>query len=288
MPGITDNKESVLPLDLKLYVDGTVDIASSCLTIQKVRAGRRSFLKSEYDGRKLSRYIGGKLPYHYRAPEKIGEDFGAEHDALEMIWSLFSQAPTTPKFQNSHCGEILSSVYLEEVLGYRKLYSKLTLTSSQNTNVHKMDGFFVKTDCDEFEYLLVEAKSSVLPTVKTKFSGHRHGILKQMLESIEAYSKDDERFDFAKIRDNLSVSFSEKEARQIKRDLVPPGPLKCSFLGVAVVNSSTVHSADDDFIISSNISYPFDFSAIVVDDLAVLASESYQYGKTVMDAIAGS
>lgn len=282
------DKESVLPVDLKLYVDGTFDIASSSLTIQTVRTGKRSFLKAEHDGRKLSRYIGGKLPYHYRTPEKIGEDFGAEHDALEMVWSLFAQAPTTPKFQNSHCGEILSSIYLEEVLGYRKLYSKLTLTSSENTNVHKMDGFFVNTDGDEFEYLLVEAKSSILPTEKTKFSGHRHGILKQMLESIEGYSKDDERFDFAKIRDNLSKGFSEKEARQIKRDLIPPGPLKCSFLGVAVVNSSTVHGADDDFILSSANSYPFNFSAIVVDDLAKLASESYLHGKTIMEVIAGS
>ncbi len=287
MVGSTDNKESVLPLDLNLYVDGTVDIESSCLTIKKVRAGRRTFLKPDYNGRKLSRYLGGKLPYHYRAPEKIGEDFGAEHDALEMVWSLFAQAPTTPKFQNSHCGEILSSVYLEEVLGYRRLYSKLTLTSSENTNVHKMDGFFVKTDEAEFEYLLVEAKSSILPTEKTKFSGHRHGILKQMLESIDGYGKEDERFDFAKIRDNLAASFSDKEARQIKKDLIPPGPIRCSFLGVAVVNSSTVHSSDDDFILSSSISYPFEFSAIVVEDLAALARESYNYGRTVMDAIAG-
>lgn len=285
--GGTDNKESVLPLDLNLYVDGTVDIESSCLSIKKVRAGRRTFLKPDCNGRKLSRYLGGKLPYHYRAPEKIGEDFGAEHDALEMVWSLFAQAPTTPKFQNSHCGEILSSVYLEEVLGYRRLYSKLTLTSSENTNVHKMDGFFVKTDEAEFEYLLVEAKSSILPTEKTKFSGHRHGILKQMLESIDGYGKEDERFDFAKIRDNLAASFSDKEARQIKKDLIPPGPIKCSFLGVAVVNSSTVHSLDDDFILSSSISYPFEFSAIVVEDLAALARESYNYGRTVMDAIAG-
>ncbi|WP_197077044.1 MULTISPECIES: Hachiman antiphage defense system protein HamA [Pseudomonas] len=283
---ITDKKESILPIDLNLYVDGCADIESSCLTIQKVRSGRRTFLKPDHNGRKLSRYIGGKLPYHYRSPEKIGEDFGAEHDALEMIWSLFAQAPTSPKFQNSHCAEILSSVYLEEVLGYRKLYSKLTLTSSENTNVHKMDGFFVKTDGTEFEYLLVEAKSSILPTEKTKFSGHRHGILKQMLESIDGYAKEDERFDFAKIRDNLSTSFSTNEARQIKRDLIPPGPIRCSFLGVAVVNSSTVHSADDDFILSSSISYPFEFSAIVVDDLATLARESYHYGKSVMDAIA--
>lgn len=284
---ITDNKESVLPLDLNLYVEGTVDIESSCLTVKKVRAGRRTFLKSDHDGRKLSRYLGGKLPYHYRTPEKIGEDFGAEHDALEMVWSLFAQAPTSPSFQNSHCGEILSSIYLEEVLGYRKLYSKLTLTSSEDTNVHKMDGFFVKTEGAEFEYLLVEAKSSILPTAKTRFSGHRHGILKQMLTSIDGYDKEDERFDFAKIRDNLSASFSDKEARQIKRDLIPPGPIKCSFLGMAVVNSSTVHSADDDFIISSVISHPFDFSAVIVEDLATLASESYRHGKNIMDAIAG-
>jgi hypothetical protein len=109
-----------------------------------------------------------------------------------------------------------------------------------------------------------------------------------MLESIEGYSKEDERFDFSKIRDNLSKDFSEKESRQIKRDLIPPGPIKCSFLGVAVVNSSTVHHADDDFILSSHNSYPFNFSAIVVDDLANLAKESYHHGKSLMEFLAGS
>ena len=117
-----------------------------------------------------------------------------------MTLSLFSQAPTIPKFQNSHSGEILSSVYLEKVLGYRRLYSKLTMTTAENTNVHKMDGFFVKTDKDPYHYLFVEGKTSVHPTGSSTFKGHRYGLLKQMVRSIGKYVPGDERFDFTRIQ----------------------------------------------------------------------------------------
>lgn len=273
-----------MAIDLKLYIDGTVSITPSSVAITSLRTADRSILKESYGDHTLSRYIGGKIPYFYREPEKIGEDFGAGHDAIEMLLSLFATIPTTPKFQNSHCGEIISSLYLEEVLGYRKLYSKLTLTTAENTNVHKMDAFFVKID-KENEYLLVEAKSSIIPTETTKFSGHRHGILKQMLGSIGEYTKGDERFDFTRIRDNLGKDFSEEEAKKIKKDLIPPGPIKCSFLGVATVNASTIDAKDDDYILSQSCENSFNFAAVVVNDLATLAKDAYDHWRKVGDAL---
>jgi hypothetical protein len=268
---------------LGVYVAGTVALNPSNSSVTLVRSGSRITLKEEHDGHPLSRYIAGQIPYYYREPKAIGADFAARHDALEMILALFSQSPTTAKFQNSHCGEILSSIFLEDVVGYRRLLCKLTLTTAEDTNVHKMDGFFVKTTCDPFQYLFVEAKTSILPTDKTKFSGHRHGILKQMITSLGAYDKVDERFDFTRIRDNLEQGFSPSEAKQIRSDLVPPGPSNASYVGVAVTNKQTIDQGDDDYILSAASNKKFDFYGLVVVDLKQLAQESYQHGKIISD-----
>jgi hypothetical protein len=267
-----------------VYVAGTVVLKPSDSSVTVVRTGSRITLKEEHDGHPLSRYIAGQIPYYYRAPTAIGADFAARHDAIEMVLALFSQSPTTVKFQNSHCGEILSSIFLEEVVGYRRLFCKLTLTTAEDTNVHKMDGFFVKATSDPFEYLFVEAKTSILPTEKTTFSGHRHGILKQMITSLGSYDKIDERFDFTRIRDNLEQNFLPAEAKQIRSDLVPPGPSNASYVGVAVTNQQTIDQRDDDYILSAACNKTFDFYGLVVFDLKKLAQESYRHGKVISDA----
>lgn len=274
-----------VPHDLKMYIEGHLELSPSGPAITALRRARRATLKQTASGMTLSRYLGGLIPYHYRKPENIGADFGAGHDALEMILSLFTQAPTTPKFQNSHCGEILSSVYIEKVLGYKRLYCKLTLLTAENTNAHKMDGFFVCTDSIPFHYLFVEAKSSILPTGSSKFKGHRYGIFKQMINSIGKYASVDERFDLTRIRDNLESHFTPEIQKQIRSDLIPPGPENASFLGVSVTNSSTMSSLDDDFILSSPCSRSFDFAGLLVNDLATLAKEAYEYGDEIQKAI---
>jgi hypothetical protein len=273
-----------VPLSLSLYVSGTIELACSA-QIKSIRKGYRANLQDEYRGHQLARYLGGRIPYHYRTPENIGADFSAGHDAIEMVLSLFSQAPTTPKFQNSHSGEILSSIYLEEVVGYQRLYSKLTLTTAENTNVHKMDGFFVKTDVSPFHYLFVEAKTSIHPHGTSTFRGHRSGVLKQMIRSLGSYVPGDERFDLTRIRDNLSQRFDPAVAKEIKADLVPPGPLNSSFMGIAVVNAATVNQKDDDYILGQPCEREFEFRALVVSDLAALAKEAYRYGKEISESL---
>lgn len=259
---------------LKSFVSSTTDLAHSQAGTQRVRDGKRSTLAPTAAGMSLGYYISGLLPFHYRTPENIGLDFAAGHHAIEMVYSLFASLPTTTKFQTSHCGEILASDFVEKVLGYKRLYSKLTLTTAEDTNVHKMDGFFVDLSKEPFHYLLVEAKASVLPTQASSFSGHRHGLLPRMIASIGEYTLGDKRFDLTKIRDNLE-EFDPNVAAQIRKDLVPPGPINSTFLGIAVINATTVNQPDDDFILVTPGKRPFGFAGIVVDDLTSVASEAY-------------
>ena len=191
-------------------------------------------------------HLSGQLPYFYREPARIAEDFAARHNALEMLADLAIRLPTHPQFQNSHCGEILAALFLEEALGLKRLYCKLSLTTSQNTNAHKMDAFFVELSDDApYRYFAVEAKCSIQPTQSDRpFRGHRSGILRQLVKSLDSYTTLDRRFDFALIRDNLERdAFTEAQRTTIRRDLVPPGPLRLTYLGTATINRSTI-SAD--------------------------------------------
>jgi hypothetical protein len=258
------------------FLKDEIEIVIKGNKAQVHRKGWRSTLDCTPSERDLPRYLGGKIPYFYRDSEKIAADFAARHDALDIVVDLATKAPTSENFQQSHCGEIMTALYLEDVLKLRMLYSKLTLTTSENTNVHKMDGFFVDTTTDPFTFYAVEAKTSILPTPKTPFQGHRYGILKSMIDSLEKYGADDKRFDFTLIRDNLSqASFSPEEAKKIKKDLIPPGPAQLVNLGMAAVNESTIVGLDDEYILTEKCALSFNFRSLVVVDLAKLSKKAY-------------
>lgn len=266
-------------MTLNEYVVNEYALTASDTTLTVVREGRRYHLKDGSDDLPLSHHLAGQLPYFYREPAKLAAEFAVEmagrRNALDLLYDLTVRMPTTPKFQQSHCGEILSALLLEEVLGLRRLMCKLTLTTAENTNVHKMDGFFVDTTTEPFTFYAVEAKSSILPTPKTPAKGHRHGILNQMIKSLANYGAVDERFDFTTVRDNLEASFKDAEAKAIRSALFPPGPKKLVRMGMAVINERTVDLKDDDFILTEACPVPFNFRAVTVADLSGLAQTAY-------------
>lgn len=270
--------------DLKNYI-----VTETTLTIsngtKSVRSGVRSILKDEHNNYTLGKHLSGQLPYYYRTVESILLDFEAEHSALEATIDLVSTAPNSPKFRNSHCGEILCAHFVESQLGYRRLYSKLTMTTSEDTNAHKMDGLFVRTTSTPFEYLFLEAKTSILPTTKSPAKTHRSGILKKMIESLNKFHDEDPRFELTRIRENLQKAFSEQDQTLIRKDLTPPGPINMQLLGMSVTNEHTVNSDDDNFILSEPCAAAFGYRAITVTNLAELSKEAYGYWDAVKDAL---
>lgn len=260
---------------MKKYIAHELVLSLTADGVEAVRDGCRVVFADEYKGYSFAKHLAGQLPFHYRTLENIASDFSSGNSSLEAILAMISCMPTLPSFQNSHCGEIAASHFVEDQLGYRRLYSKLTMTTSSNTNAHKMDGLFVKTSCAPYEYLFLEVKSSVLPTESTKTKNHRHGILKDMLKSLDGYYRDDPRFEFTRIRDNLTESFTAEEVKIVTADLIPPGPENLKFLGISVTNACTVNSEDDDFILSKPCGIDFNYYALVVTDLEALAKDAY-------------
>src|SRR5215213_1793518 len=131
---------------MKKFITKEIELTVSSAGPTVRRKGWRTLFTDSVGNESLVHLVAGQIPYFYRKPESIAADFSRRHNALDMITDLAVKAPTTPKFQRSHCGEIFCALYVEQVLGFTRLYSKLTITSSENTNVHKMDAFFVDTN----------------------------------------------------------------------------------------------------------------------------------------------
>lgn len=261
-------------MTLSNFVYETVELKNQNKSLSAIRSGFRSYIKKDSND-KLAKHLAGQIPYFYRSPDKIADDFKGRHDALESIYDLVAKLPDSPKFRNSHCGEILCAIYLTDILGFKMLYSKLTLLTAENTNIHKMDAMFVDTSSNDYKYFFVEAKCSILPTTKTKTKTHKSGILKQMISSLDNYKESDKRFDFTTIRDNLDKeTFTTEEAKKIKKELFPPGP-NLSYIGMAAINEITVNQNDDNYILSESCAKDFTFRAVVVSDLGSLAHNAY-------------
>ena len=254
--------------------EATLSVSNVHLTA--VRDGTRTTFSDGHRPHDLVSHLSGQLPYFYRAPAQIAKDFASRLNALEVLADLIVKLPTTERFQRSHCGEILAALFLEDVLGLTRLYAKLSLSTSQNTNVHKSDGLFVDLNQRPHVYYAVEAKSSIQPTGASRFRGHRNGILRQLLQSLEHYSDSDKRFDLTLARDNLEVSnIGDAQRDEIRRDLIPPGPKNLVHLGVASINASTISAADDDYILTAESAFAFDFHSLAVSDLRAITDAAY-------------
>ncbi|ATB48420.1 Hachiman antiphage defense system protein HamA [Corallococcus macrosporus] len=262
---------------VKPFLGERVSLKLSDARLTILRSGWQCTLSESQQDRSLAYSVAGQIPYYYRSPSKIALDFQERRHALEMVLDLATKIPRTPKFQRSHFGEILCSVYLEEAFSLRRLYAKLSMTTAEDTNVHKMDAFFVNTKKKPYDYIAVEAKTSIRPMPGSKFTGHRQGIYRQLIQSLDGYGASDGRFDLVAIRDNLErESFTSDEAKQIRQDLVPPGPPSLKILGMAVVNTNSVIPQDIDYVLTASCKQTFEFEALVVTDLASLAGQAYK------------
>jgi hypothetical protein len=99
------------------YIASEAAITVSGPNFIAARGGMRAVLKEDHGGYRLGKHLSGRLPYHYRTVEGIVADFASGNSALEAVLDLAANAPTSAKFRNSHCGEILAAEFVESHLG---------------------------------------------------------------------------------------------------------------------------------------------------------------------------
>ena len=108
----------------------------------------------------LEEYLADRAPMFYRSPEKIVETLDQGY-FLTAFREVVRRLPTSSHFRESHFGEILSAIFAQEILGWRLIYSKLRLTTAENSNPYKMDLLFFEPSRALPTIILAEVKSSM-------------------------------------------------------------------------------------------------------------------------------
>ena len=111
------------------------------------------------------------------------------------------QLPTSAHFRNSHFGEILSAIFAETAIGWRLLYSKLKLLTTENSNPYKMDLVFFDPNQSTPTFVFGEVKSSMKSEVP---ANHHKACYASLFNSLREYSDEDLQYDLTAARDNIN------------------------------------------------------------------------------------
>lgn len=202
-----------------------------------VRMVHVSDLIKEVDEKKLSDYIADKAPLLYRKINKLVESL-QDGFFLTAVKETLAKLPTADSFQSSHFGEIASCLFAEEVIGLKKIYSKLSLNSAENQNGLKMDILFYKPGTVPMQFYFGEVKSSDKDHVDGLPPKHDASCYPSLFNSLREYTQTDLDFDLTTIKDNLE-NLPLDDQNQIRKALVPYGARIVNYIGFIVIDITT-------------------------------------------------
>jgi hypothetical protein len=239
-----------------------------------VRAVHQSEIDRVGSDASLDTYIAERLPYFYREPKQVARLFG-EGYFLSAIKRALERLPTAETFQSSHFAEILAAVYAEEMLGLRRLYSKLALTTAENTNAYKMDVLLYDPLSDPVEFVFAEVKSSMKTSAAGLPAGHDKSCFADLFTSFNAYKDTDLEFDLGAIKDRMT-EVPAADAARITEALLPYHARRVRYAGFCVIDSST-HSEDEAAVLATRRNKKtFDVDLLCVTELPAVASSAYE------------
>lgn len=233
-----------------------------------------SELMGESNGTRLAEYIADKAPLFYRKISDVYKSLGDGFFVSTMKETL-AKLPSSDSFRSSHFGEIATAIFAEEVMGLRKLYSKLSLLTAENSNAYKMDLVLYNPNSDPVEFIFGEVKSSP----KTKDDGfpvgHDKSCFADIFNSLNAYQSKDLQFDLTAAKDHIN-NLPDQEKERIRLALRPYSNPKIRYAGFAVIDSSTRHDDELSVLLTrKNLKY-FDVDVICVENYPSVAHSVYK------------
>jgi hypothetical protein len=221
----------------------------------------------------LEAYLADRVPYYYREPSEIAADFG-EGYFISAIKDTLRRLPTADNFKESHFGEILAAVYAEEVLGLRRLYSKLALSTSENQNAFKMDVLMYAPGTDPVEFVFAEVKSSMKTATDGMPAGHDNVCFAKLFESFNAYKDADLDFDIALIKERMA-ELSDEDAALISEALKPHRNRLIRYAGFCVIDTTTYAEDEAALLGTRKNDKTFDVDLLCVADLPEVVQQVY-------------
>lgn len=238
-----------------------------------VRLAYKSELIRDLNGSRLDDYVADRAPFFYRSFESILEDVKTGY-FLSMMRSTLAKIPKSESFRESHFGEIVAGIFAEEVLGLKRIYSKLSLLTSENANAFKMDLVLYEPGTDPVRIYFGEVKCSPKSEADGLPSGHDKSCFADIFNSMNGYGEADKRFDITAAQDNLK-SVHEDDREMVRKALLPYSGSQFSYIAFAVIDTSTFCKDEVQVIRTRRNSKSFEVDLICIESFSDVASGVY-------------
>jgi hypothetical protein len=277
--GITEQRTR-LPSGLGTFI--TTHRAKLTFASSGVRIVYRSTLVADASGQRLAAYIADRAPEFYRPISDVIRELEGGH-SLSVFKETLARLPTAESFQSSHFAEIAASLFAEEILGLRRIYSKLSTLTSENANGNKMDLLLYDPQPDPIEFVFGEVKSS------DKMPGHEpachdKSCYPSLFNSLREYTEDDLAFDLAAIKDRLS-NVPEADRSRIRDALKPYTLRTVRYAGFIIIDDGTFSSDEAAMLASRTSDKRFDVDLVGLDGYSVTAKSAFERLHKVLDAL---
>ena len=246
-----------------------------------VRLVYRSELIRESSGLTLEQYIADRAPLFYRNLADVMADL-REGLFLTAFRATLAKIPSSESFRESHCGEIVAGIFAEEVLGLRRLYSKLAMLTAENANAYKTDLVLYDPTTEPIRIVLGEVKCSVKSADSGLPAGHDSSCFASLFKSITGYTDRDRNFDLTAARDNLG-NLPEADRERVRSALLPYSGSERSLAAFAVIDAATYQESEARVLRARECEKSFDVDLICVEEFREVGHSAY----AVLEALAG-
>jgi len=232
-----------------------------------VRKGLKTEVLSAKEELQLAKYISSKAPLFYRNLSNIVSAMQDSQHFGAVIKETLSKIPESESFRESHFCEIVAGVFAEETMGLTRLYSKLSLLTSENANAYKMDLVLYRPNTDPVEFIFGEVKSSCKTDVPAK---HHQSCFSDLFTSFNGYLAADLEFDLTAARDRV-----EELPPLVKNALLPYGERVISYAGFVVIDAATFDPTEVKVLATRKNAKTFDVDLLGVETLKDVSHLTY-------------
>ena len=248
-----------------------------------LRAVHWSEIVRATDSLRLSTYIADKLPLFYRDPEAIANRL-RDGVFLTPFKETLRRLPSAESFQESHFGEIAAALYAEDVLGLRRLYSKLTYLSAQNSNAYKMDVVLCDLSVDPVELVFAEVKSSMKSADEPGPPYHSESCYANIFQSFNAYSDEDREFDLQSANDHLQ-GFQPDDRQRVIDALKPYRAPRVRYAAFAIIDAGTRDDGDMSVLATRRNDKSFVVDVVGIETLPQVVEDTWEYLSRIREAL---
>jgi hypothetical protein len=244
------------------------------VTESDCRSVHLSCIASRSDGLILSDYVADRAPLFYRKLESVIKDLEVGL-FLTAFRDTLAKIPPAESFQESHFGEIVAGLFAEEIGQLRRLYSKLSLLTAENSNAYKMDLVLCNPAASPTEFIFGEVKSSPKSASEGSPPGHDKSCYPSLFESFNKYEEGDLQFDLTAARDNIGHLPSD-EGQRIKDALLPYGERTLKYAGFVIIDTDTHREEEARVLATRKNKKEFGVELICIESLKTNIEATYK------------